>query len=64
MRSQMVCEGLFSKCGKNPAEKSQPTVPQDREPGDAVGRVRKRSRERVEVLHHLLLAQLLDLHRA
>lgn len=44
--------------------KANPGRSKNRQPGDAVGRMRERARERVEVLHHLLLAQLLDLHRA
>ena len=33
-----------------------PRCAQDGEPGDAVGQVRQRARQRIEVLHHLLLA--------
>src|SRR5881296_3151374 len=37
---------------------------QAREPGDAVAEVQERARQRVEVLHHLLLAELLDVEGA
>src|SRR6185369_604781 len=36
---------------------ADPRGAQEREPGDAVAEMRERARERVEVLHHLLLAQ-------
>src|SRR6266850_2575976 len=42
----------------------KPWRAQDGEPGDAVAEVRKRAREGVEVLHHLLLAEALDLDGA
>src|SRR5207237_309780 len=42
----------------------EPGRAQDGEPGDAVAEVHERARDRIEVLHHLLLAELLNLDGA
>ena len=43
---------------------ADPRRAQDGQPGDAVAEMRERPRERIEVLHHLLLPQVLDLDGA
>src|SRR5882762_2784858 len=59
---------LFDAAGGEEQEigegEAAPGSAQAREPGDAVPEVQERARQRVEVLHHLLLAELLDVEGA
>jgi hypothetical protein len=55
---------FFYKKRKVLKRQPAPGGAQDGERGDAVAEVRKDAREGIEVLHHLFLAELLDLDRA
>src|SRR5207244_5521877 len=57
-RFEAVAAGDFQESVQRQGE---PGRAQDGEPGDAVAEVHERARERIEVLHHLLLAEVLYL---
>ena len=64
----VLAAALLGAAGREEQEigegEAAPGRAQAREPGDAVAEVQERARQRVEVLHHLLLAELLDVERA